>query len=251
MLKLLVVAVVAALAAPAAAGAATIHTPADGLITQQGQPVYFDWAWDFDESATASIVLTRSSEPTSPLWQYGPTVPASADRQAFSDCSYGVCSPWLDSHATLTFDTTAPGDWWWRLCNKSINGEDDKCSYDSAVAPRKLTLTAKPAPPPDLCTDGLDNDGDGKTDLDDMDNDNANDTKLWCDQIKPAAKPAPTTRPALLPRLTVSDAKSYIRTVLKRRFGDAYRYAQARGSHAVTGAHAPRCGAMSSSSPAT
>jgi hypothetical protein len=144
-----------------------------------------------------------------------------------------------------------PGDWWWRLCNKSINGEDDKCSYDSAVAPRKLTLTAKPAPPPDLCTDGLDNDGDGKTDLDDMDNDNANDTKLWCDQIKPAAKPAPTTRPALLPRLTVSDAKSYIRTVLKRRFGDAYRYAQARGSHAVTGAHAPRCGAMSSSSPAT
>jgi hypothetical protein len=107
MLKLLVVAVVAALAAPAAAGAATIHTPADGLITQQGQPVCFDWAWDFDEYATASIVLTRSSEPTSPLWQYGPTVPASADRQAFSDCSYGVCSPWLDSHATLTFDTTA------------------------------------------------------------------------------------------------------------------------------------------------
>ena len=38
---------------------------------------------------------------------------------------------------------------------------------------------------------------------------------------------------------------------LERRFGDAYRYAQARGSHAVTGAHAPRCGAMSSSSPAT
>jgi hypothetical protein len=84
MLKLLVVAVVAALAAPAAAGAATIHTPADGLITQQGQPVYFDWAWDFDEYATASIVLTRSSDPASPLWQYGrqsrqaPTVRCSA-----------------------------------------------------------------------------------------------------------------------------------------------------------------------------
>jgi hypothetical protein len=65
--------------------------------------------------------------PSQPALAIRPTVPASADRQVFSDCSYGVCSPWLDSHATLTFDTTAPGDWWWRLCNKSINGEDDKC----------------------------------------------------------------------------------------------------------------------------
>jgi hypothetical protein len=76
-----------------------------------------------------------------------------------SDCSYGVCSPFLSSNATLRFTDSrfVSGTWFWRLCNKSIYGEDDKCVLDAEV--RSLVLT--PAPPPPACDDGIDNDLDG------------------------------------------------------------------------------------------
>jgi hypothetical protein len=57
-----VLATMAVVVVPAGARAATIHTPGDGLVTQQGQPVLFDWAWDSDEYATSWIGLARSPD---------------------------------------------------------------------------------------------------------------------------------------------------------------------------------------------
>ena len=132
------------LALSGTAHAATIHTPDDGATVQQGANVYFDWAWDDDEYATAWIGFARSID--------GPWTPR--PELTVQDCSYGVCGPWLESHATIL--APAAGVWYWRLCNKSIYGEDDKCSYDAGVAPRLLTVLPAPA-----CSDGIDNDGDG------------------------------------------------------------------------------------------
>ena len=115
------------------ADAATIHTPADGAVAQEGQPVYFDWRWSDGEWATARIGFARSPD--------GPWAPQ--PELSFRDCSYGSCGTILDSH--LSVSALPPGDWWWTLCHKTLDGEDDKC-YRDANPPRKLTIVAKPPP---------------------------------------------------------------------------------------------------------
>jgi hypothetical protein len=47
---------------------------------------------------------------------------------------------------------------------------------------------------------------------------NADDNK-WCDQRKPSAR---------LPYLTIGETKGYIRTLLRRRFKNAYRYGEGK-----------------------
>jgi len=137
--------------------AATVAQPADGIQAAQGSTVFFDWAWDSDEYATASIVFTRKSDPAAAEWTYGngTTAVDANERRIFTDRGFAYTS----SNANLFFDAMPQGLWYWRLCNKSINGEDDKCSYDSGVAPRALMIVDGPD-----CNDGFNNDGDGYID---------------------------------------------------------------------------------------
>ena len=204
-----------ALALVGTAQASTIHSPAPGASVEQNQSLLFDWAWTGNEYWTAHIVFTQVADSADPIWLGG-------DKPG--KVRVGGSSGYGDSHATITFgaQTFAPGQWYWRLCNNTITGEDDKCYYDGS-APIPLTITAAPvvAPPPepDHCFDKIDNDGDGKIDLDDMDNLGASNEYYECDHVKPAPPKPETT-----PRLTVSSAKRWARTALKRKFGNAYRH---------------------------
>lgn len=136
---------------PPAAYSATIHSPAAGFTAAENEYVSFDWAWDSDEYASR-IVFARVAAGEDPFW-FG-----TFSREgivAFGD-RYG---PYLSSNARIRpAGDLAPGEWYWRMCNYSIYGEDDKCGYDS-VPPRLLTVVDVPD-----CQDGWDNDGDGRTD---------------------------------------------------------------------------------------
>jgi hypothetical protein len=200
------------------AQASTIHAPPPGASVQQNQSLLFDWAWTGNEYWTANIVFTQVADGADPIW-LGGDQPGKV--RVGGQYGYG------DSHATITFSAQnfAPGQWYWRLCNNTTTGEDDKCYYDGS-APIPLTISAAPVvvPPPapvepDHCFDNIDNDADGKVDLDDMDNSSASNDYYWCDHAKPAPPKPETT-----PRLTVSWAKHWAKTALKRKFGNAYRY---------------------------
>lgn len=206
------------LAMAGSAQASTVHAPEPGAFVQQGQALYFDWAWTGDEWWTSSIVFAQVPDAASEIW-LGGTKPGKV--RIGGQYGFG------DSHATVTFDPAmfAPGQWYWRLCNKTLDGEDDKCYYDGS-APIPLTIAPAAVPPvtaaprdPDQCFDDIDNDGDAKLDLSDMDNSNAANDLLWCDQRKPAP-PKPETTPTL----SVAMAKHWARTALKRKFGSSYRY---------------------------
>jgi hypothetical protein len=138
----------AALASPASA--AVIHEPADGVAVQQSGSLFFDWAWDSDEYWTDRIIFTQVADPNDPIWLGG-------DKPG--KVRYGGQYGFAESQATVTFSPQSfgPGTWYWRLCNKTIYGEDDKCYVDAEV--RSLVVTPGPA-----CADGTDNDLDGKID---------------------------------------------------------------------------------------
>jgi hypothetical protein len=205
--------------ATATAQAAVIHQPAPGASVQQERPLFFDWAWDEDEYATTGIVFTHSADPTDPVWTWQAGQPATdpGRRVVVTDAGYSF----LDSHATVTFrgSSFAAGQWYWRLCNESIYGEDDKCGLDAEIRP--LTVTSAPPPPVDQCDDGVDNDGDGKSDYDDLDNIYGDLDS--CDHVKP---PTPVAKP--LHKLTFAETKHLIRKALKRRFRGAYRAGYAK-----------------------
>jgi hypothetical protein len=69
----------------------------------------------------------------------------------------------------------------------------------------------------DTCYDGVDNDGDGAKNFDDIDNPNRPDHLNECDQVV-----------APLPTLTRADATGFVRTALARRFKGAYRHGHAK-----------------------
>jgi hypothetical protein len=100
-----------------------------------------------------------------------------------------------------------------------------------------MTLTIPGTPPPavDQCFDGIDNDGDGLTDLSDMDNyPNPADSKRECDEFKPVPQtetpqPQPTPKAKkTTPTLSMSDAKHYSKVALKRKFKGAYKHGSAK-----------------------
>ena len=97
-----------------------------------------------------------------------------------------------------------------------------------------MTLTIPGTPPPavDQCFDGIDNDGDGWTDLSDMDNyPNPADSKRECDEFKPvpqAETPQPQPQPTpkakkTTPTLSTSMAKHWAKVALKRKFNRGYK----------------------------
>lgn len=90
-------------------------------------------------------------------------------------------------------------------------------SYDVSMAPEE------PPPPAedDWCFDGIDNDGDGPMDLDDLDS-GRTDTTRDCDSYH--GDPVREAKIEPLPTMTTRKAKRYTRKVLKRRFGNAYRH---------------------------
>ena len=235
------VVLLAVMAAPASA--AVIHAPANGATAEMRTPLLFDWAWDDDEYATQGIVFTQVANPSDPIWTWGPgEANTNPGRIVVSD-RYG---PFLDSHATISFDNAkfVPGTWYWRLCNKSIYGEDDKCGLDAEV--RSLVLT-----PPAICNDGIDNDLDGDTDwaLDDgcggdrngategplpqcadgLDNDGDGGLDLADRECKRRTDKLEAPDP--LPRLFPGPAKAYVRSALRQEL--AARTATARSSASV------------------
>lgn len=267
MRKLLLFVVIAAtLGLAGSARAATIATPASGTTVTQGQAVYFDWAWAEDEYDTSEIVFTRSADPNDPVWHFGPTVPADPNRILIRDCAYGYCSAFLDSHATVTFKGFQTGTWYWRLCNQSIYGEDDKCSYDAEI--RSVNVADGPdcndgfdndgdgqidwpydasdlggggctsADDPDessgpatQCNNNLDDDGDGDVDLIDSDCTDPSDSSEQAppaQHSKPKPQPKSKAKSKRLPTLTRSATKHYIRVALKRRFRNSYRHGHAK-----------------------
>ena len=120
----LAISAVLAVVLPASASA-VIHSPAEGATYQLADTILFDWAWAPDEYATAWIGFARSPD--------GPWSPYPEKR--FTDGGY----PFLSSHVSITAYAIGAGTWWWRLCNHSINIEDDKCQY-SADPARQLTI---------------------------------------------------------------------------------------------------------------
>jgi hypothetical protein len=199
--------------------AATIHVPASGASVQQDASLYFDWAWDSDEYATSAIVFTQSADPADPIWTWGPGQANADPRRIVVSDLYG---PYLESHATVIFTASrfVPGTWYWRLCNKSIYGEDDKCSLDAEL--RSLTVTAKPPPPPPPptpCTDGIDNDRDGTIDSGDS----------VCQLSGGTSEGWPSSAPSdRIPTLSVAETKHYFRVALAREFKNAYRHSYAK-----------------------
>ena len=178
-----VVAIGSLVLAPAAS--AEIHSPADGATFQATDTVYFDWAWGSDEYATSWIGVARSPDgPWSPL-----------PEKWLMDCSDGVCSPWFSSHAYIPASRIGVGTWWWRLCNKSIYGEDDKCAL-STEGPRMLTITAPPPTPIP--------------------------TPAPVTTPAPAPAPKPVIHPKPLPTLSQGSAVSYLKTALHERFRRAF-----------------------------
>jgi hypothetical protein len=247
-MRTLLVLIGVVLAAPAGAQAAAISSPANGITVAQGQPTHFDWAWADDEYSTSAIVFTRSANPDDPIWNFGPTVPTDPNRILIRDCSYGYCSAFFSSNATVSFKGFTTGVWYWRLCNQSIYGEDDKCSLDTEI--RSLVVSDGPD-----CNDGLDNDGDARLDwpydagcVDAADADETDPPRPQCDNGRDddgdgdsdsldydcsstsddselgAQSPPPRSKPEPLPRLTTAAARRYARVALGRRFRNAYRH---------------------------
>jgi hypothetical protein len=237
MMRTVLLALIVVVLTAMPASAAVIHAPANGATVQQDASLFFDWAWDDDEYATGNIVFTQVADPNDPIWLGG----AKPGKVAISDCSGGVCGPFLASNATVTFDDArfAAGTWYWRLCNKTIYGEDDKCYVDAEV--RSLTITPKPPTP--ACSDGIDNDLDGDTDwLEDLtcedetgttegpvpqcadgaDNDDDGSIDLSDDQCKHRTDRRESPDP--LPWLSTAATKRYVRGALRREFGVVYRY---------------------------
>jgi hypothetical protein len=230
----------ALMATPAAA--AVIHAPANGAAVQQDAALFFDWAWDADEYATTGIVFTHSSDPNDPVWTWQAGEPATdpGRRVVVTDGGYSF----LSSHATVTFRAAqfAAGTWYWRLCNKSIDIEDDKCSLDAEI--RALTVTPKPPSP--ACSDGIDNDLDGDTDMGDLTCDSEsgttegpppqcadgidNDGDGMIDLSDKHCTRNTDRREGLdpMPRLGFDEARNYMRTALRRRFKAAYRHGYAK-----------------------
>lgn len=122
-----------------AAQAETIHTPTDGITVQEDQSVAFDWAWDSDQYASR-LLFTQNPDPQADVWFNG-TAPA---KIRVSDGGYSFTS----SHATVIPQRVGltPGQWYWRLCSYTVNGEDDVCYVRDT--PHPIAITAVPAPPP-------------------------------------------------------------------------------------------------------
>jgi hypothetical protein len=200
-----VLAVVTVLLLCTDARASTVHEPAPGASVEQGKTLYFDWAWTGNEYWTSGILFAQAASKDDPIW-FGPGKPG---RVRFSG-SYGF--GYGESHATLTFDARlfAPGQWYWRLCNNTTTGEDDKCYFDGSD-PIPLTVTPAPPPPPapplDPCLDEIDNDGDGIVDFDDYDG------GADCDQVP---------RPPRAPTLSAAQARRVVRAALSEQFARAY-----------------------------
>jgi hypothetical protein len=226
-LSVAVVALVAAMAS--SAPAAVIHEPANGVAVQQSASLFFDWAWDTDEYWTDRIIFTQVADPNDPIWLGG---------EKPGKVRIGGQYGFGESNATVTFSphSFAPGTWYWRLCNKTIYGEDDKCYVDAEV--RSLVVTPGPA-----CGDGMDNDLDGKVDwpsdpscvlatgttegplpqcADAVDNDGNGLVDLADGRCSAPADKLEGLEP--LPTLTRTAARRYIRSALRQEYGSAYRH---------------------------
>jgi len=192
----------------ATAPAATVHQPAPGASFRQDEAVLFDWAWDSDEYWTPRIIFTQVANGNDPIW-FGGDVPG----KIRATDNYG--SGWGESHATIDFShyPFTPGQWYWRLCNSTVNGEDDKCYQRGDPIP--ITITPKPDPPPAPAAPPAP-------------------ASAPAAPGRPPVAPTPTrtptptsSRPARLPTLAVDDAKGHVRTALRRRFG-TYRNASGK-----------------------
>jgi hypothetical protein len=174
------------LALPTLASASTIHEPADGITVAWNSPVHFDWAWTCDSVRcewASSIVFAQTPDPTDPIW-LGGSKPGKLETPTAYNSNYNVYIGNLHG-PQLTF---APGDWWWRLCSKTLEGEDDKCYYDSNP-PRRITVLPPPPGP-----------------------------------LPPPTQPAPPEPPEPPPlKLSAKDGKAFARTALARVFGRYWR----------------------------
>ncbi len=131
------------MAGPSAAS--TIHEPASGIAAKRTDTIYFDWRWS-DSQYASRVFFSQSADPADPSW-YGHPKYATATL--------------YDSNATIDFAKLGggipAGVWYWRLCSKSIYGEDDKCYLEPEI--RQIAFADVPQ-----CQDRQDNDGDGWTD---------------------------------------------------------------------------------------
>lgn len=137
----LALALVGVLAAfvPASGLAATVKSPPDGVHVRQDETVLFDWAWSTGEYASY-VLFSRTPTPVS--WAHGPQVIWRGDLSG---------GPLLTSHLALwpaygalaQANPSGPPTIWsgtiyWRLCNYTIEGEDDVCYLDKEI--RSLTI---------------------------------------------------------------------------------------------------------------
>lgn len=144
-LTILAVLVGGALASGAAASASTIHEPANGITVAWNSPVHFDWAWTCDLTRcewASGLRFARTPDPADPIWLGGAN-PGKLQTGTFYSSNATLYIGGLHG-PSLTF---APGDWWWRLCSLTLEGEDDRCYYDSNP-PRRITVLPPPPPPP-------------------------------------------------------------------------------------------------------
>jgi hypothetical protein len=196
-----VVALVAVLLAFApTATATTVHTPADAITVAWGESVLFDWRDDcgaYRCEWRSHLVFTQNPDPNADVW-FGGLKPGKIS-MVYPDYSNQTITFGGPSSSSQSF---TPGDWYWRLCSQTVEGEDDKCYYDGS-APRKVTILPPPPPPPAACADGVDNDGDGVIDLDDPGCSSGSDTN----EADPAY------------RLTRDDATHIAGLALRNEFG--------------------------------
>jgi hypothetical protein len=231
----------------ASAEASVIHEPANGLIVPQTATVRFDWAWATDQYASA-IYFSQNPDPSLEVWRQAQQTVMRYDSNITIDFGHWTTldnGEWKNGWAYPLPD----GVWYWRLCSKTIYGEDDKCYLESEI--RQITLTdaappPPPPPPPTACSDGIDNDGDGDTDLvdsycysptgttegplprkpqcsdgQDNDGDGAID---YPDDQQCVRRSDNLEAPKPLPRLSVWTTKRYIRRSLLGEFEAAYRH---------------------------
>jgi hypothetical protein len=151
------------LALAATASASGIHEPANGLTVPQTAIVRFDWFWADDQYASA-IYFSLNPDPSLEVWRQAEKTGMQYDSNLTIDFGHWTTlnnGEWFNGWAYPFPD----GVWYWRLCSKSIFGEDDKCYLESEI--RTISFTdATPPPPPAACADGVDNDGDGVIALD-------------------------------------------------------------------------------------
>jgi len=130
---------------PALSTAATLISPTDGAIFRPGETLRLEWSLAPGERG-ARFFMASTSELSSPAW----TAPA-GDGSALM----------TDTH--VVYDYRIPKDarrdtFSWRLC-VATDGQasDDQCTFTET---RHYVI-----PPDPACSDGIDNDGDGKRDL--------------------------------------------------------------------------------------